>query len=313
MRRLTLLLLLAFSSAAQAVDFTPIGGGFSSSQIDTSAELAAIVTDETGSGALVFGTAPTFSGNVTAGRLLVSEAYVYGQPQIYHSSIGNAAGIQIVTNAEVAIYGSGQPLLATNTTTGVRINGACTFGWTSGHALGTPDVTLYRDAADILALRHGTNAQNYRVYNTDNGANDEYLQIGFTSSVAKIDTVQTGTGTQRNLTLTAPTITLSGKLSHGAAGALTIATGTITVTKGYHTIDTEAAAATDDLDTINGGAEGDRLVVRAANAARTVVVKDGTGNLKLAGDCSLDNSEDTIELIHDGTNWLEVCRSNNGA
>ena len=37
------------------------GGGLTSSDIDTSAELAAIVTDETGSGALVFATSPTLT------------------------------------------------------------------------------------------------------------------------------------------------------------------------------------------------------------------------------------------------------------
>lgn len=108
-------------------------------------------------------------------------------------------------------------------------------------------------------------------------------------------------------------LALLGQFSLGAAGTTkTIATGAITVTKSYHTVDTEAAAATDDLDTINGGSEGVTLVLRAANSARTVVVKDGTGNLRLAGDCSLDNAEDTITLIFDGTNWLEVARSNNG-
>jgi hypothetical protein len=97
------------------------------------------------------------------------------------------------------------------------------------------------------------------------------------------------------------------------ASTLTIATGVVTITGSYHTIDTEAAAATDDLDTINGGADGKHLVIRAQDSARTVVAKDGTGNLKLAGDHSMDNLEDTLTLISDGTNWYELCRSNNGA
>lgn len=81
--------------------------------------------------------------------------------------------------------------------------------------------------------------------------------------------------------------------------------------------DTQGAAATDDLDTIQAGTgslrRGQELVVVAANTARTIVLKDGTGNLKLAGDMSLDNTEDTIRLIYNGTNWLELSRSNNGA
>lgn len=94
---------------------------------------------------------------------------------------------------------------------------------------------------------------------------------------------------------------------------LTIATDAVTCTDRFHRIDTEADAATDDLATINGGASGETLTLKAENDARTVVVKDGTGNLQLEGDCTLDNAQDTITLIYDGSNWLELSRSNNGA
>ena len=87
----------------------------------------------------------------------------------------------------------------------------------------------------------------------------------------------------------------------------------LTKTQTYHTIDTEADAASDDLDTISGGIEGDILVIRANNTARTVVAKDGTGNLALAGDFTMDNSEDSLTLLFDGSNWLELSRSDNGA
>ena len=98
---------------------------------------------------------------------------------------------------------------------------------------------------------------------------------------------------------------------HG--GELTIATGAVTVTHSSHGIDTESDAASDDLDTINGGIDGMRLILRAQSSARTVVVKDGTGNINLVGgaDFSLDNSHDRIELVYDGvqTGWFELSRS----
>lgn len=99
------------------------------------------------------------------------------------------------------------------------------------------------------------------------------------------------------------------------AGGLTIASGAITVTGSYHTVDTEAAGASDDLDTINGGVDGARLVIRAVDSTHTVVAKDATGNLQLAGDHTMDNAQDTLTLIYDGalTAWLELARSNNGA
>jgi hypothetical protein len=92
-----------------------------------------------------------------------------------------------------------------------------------------------------------------------------------------------------------------------------ISSGAIEYVTRHMTVDTESSAATDDLDTISGGVSGDRCVIQAADSARTVVCKDGTGNLALAGDFSLDNAEDTIELIFNGTNWCELSRSNNGA
>lgn len=106
---------------------------------------------------------------------------------------------------------------------------------------------------------------------------------------------------------------VSGGLLVTSKNTATIATGAITATANIMTVDTESAAASDDLDTINGGVDGAVIHVKAANAARTVVAKDGTGNLILAGDFSLDNTDDVLTLMSDGTNWREVSRSDNGA
>ncbi len=91
-----------------------------------------------------------------------------------------------------------------------------------------------------------------------------------------------------------------------------IASGAITLTKfGLIIVDTEAAAASDDLDTINGSIYGAIIVLRQAADTRDVTVKDGTGNLSLAGDCAFTDADDTITLVGTGTGWLEMCRSNN--
>jgi hypothetical protein len=91
--------------------------------------------------------------------------------------------------------------------------------------------------------------------------------------------------------------------------------GAITVPSGVRQIfiDTEGLAATDDLDTISGGGTGNMIVLSAASDARTVVLKDNTGNLRLAGDFSLDALTDRIVLINTGAGYAEVCRSNNDA
>ena len=95
----------------------------------------------------------------------------------------------------------------------------------------------------------------------------------------------------------------------------TIAAGVITIENSQYprlyTMDTEGAAATDDLDTINGGFEAQIIVLADVNSARDITVKDGTGNLKLAGDFTLSNQEDTITLVKRGSFWYEVSRSDN--
>jgi len=127
-------------------------------------------------------------------------------------------------------------------------------------------------------------------------------------------TFGTMTATEYNnmVTFIKSVISSSGNIGLGTPTNLTIATGVITKTGSYHTVDTEASASTDDLDTINGGSIGDILFLTATDSTRTVVVKDNIGNLQLSGDFSLDNIEDTIQLLYNGTNWLEISRSNNG-
>jgi hypothetical protein len=78
-------------------------------------------------------------------------------------------------------------------------------------------------------------------------------------------------------------------------------------------VDTEASAGSDDLDTISGMIDGDLLILSAADSARTVVVKDGTGNIQCAGDFSMDNTQDRIVLLREGAIWYELARSDNGA
>jgi len=93
---------------------------------------------------------------------------------------------------------------------------------------------------------------------------------------------------------------------------VTIATGDISISANTHYVDTEGAASTDDLFTISGDVfAGQNLTLYAADSARTVVVKDST--LKLNGDFSLDNAEDSITLHYDGTTWREISRTDSGA
>jgi len=105
---------------------------------------------------------------------------------------------------------------------------------------------------------------------------------------------------------------LKDNIGVGAAVELTISGGVVTKTKSFHTIDTESDDAADSLDTINGGSEGDILIIRAEHTDRTVTVTD-VGNIILAGaaDFIIDSTNDTMMLIYDGASWLELSRSDN--
>lgn len=91
-------------------------------------------------------------------------------------------------------------------------------------------------------------------------------------------------------------------------GELTISSGAITVTGSNHTVDTEADAATDDLDTINGGTDGQVLYLRSEDSARDVVLKHNTGNIvtPFGVDYTLDATNKAVSLRYDTalSRWL---------
>ena len=110
--------------------------------------------------------------------------------------------------------------------------------------------------------------------------------------------------------------TRMGKVT-AAPSVSTIVAGEVTALGLDLMIDTEAGAATDDLDTINGGASGQILRVSAENDTHTVVLKNGTGNLTLSADVVLDSSDDVVLLIRYGTDefpqWYQLAPvANNG-
>jgi hypothetical protein len=217
-----------------------------------------------------------------------------------------------------------------------RFNSGTTIDWdnASGTAI---DLTVRRSAANTLALGKvdaaAPVAQTISVQNVVTGTTDvagaawtfsgsQGTGTGAGGSIIFKTAPAGSTGSSQNalttgLTLSTTALTLAAeyKLATTLSATKTIATGVITITGSYHRIETEAAAATDDLDTINGGVDGMRLVIRPLDAAHTVVVKDATGNIQCAGDFTMDNAQDTMELIFDSalSAWLEIGRSDNGA
>lgn len=106
---------------------------------------------------------------------------------------------------------------------------------------------------------------------------------------------------------------INGKLSLGAPTELTINAGVITVTRSNHTLDGEGDLD-DDLNTINGGVDGQILVLRAESPIRDITVMDGAGNIELEGGVNfiLSTMQRKLYLFYDaltaGGRWCEINR-----
>lgn len=95
-----------------------------------------------------------------------------------------------------------------------------------------------------------------------------------------------------------------GLLNFDAATELTIAGDAITVTQSVHRVDTESNAAADDLATINGGAEGDFLLLYPEAAGRVVTIKHGVGNIVTSSGADFEIPADGYALLYrDASNW----------
>lgn len=104
-----------------------------------------------------------------------------------------------------------------------------------------------------------------------------------------------------------------------AETTLTIAGGAITAARAIHSVDTEGAAAADDLANIvtANAPDGRLLMIRCANAARVVTVKHsagGAGQIALsdAADLALNDRKRWLLLKRTGADWEEVLRGYGG-
>lgn len=149
-------------------------------------------------------------------------------------------------------------------------------------------------------------------------------QLGFYDSRVQID----GGDQKSTLTLSSEfTVTKTatdgavamGALNHirAAQTASTIATGVVAYATPWHLLETEGAAATDDLDKVTGGTLGDILILSDTNSGHDVTVKHAIAAdkfcLAAGADFTLDTTTARIVFLHDGTQWFELCRATNHA
>lgn len=155
----------------------------------------------------------------------------------------------------------------------------------------------------ILTFTHGASLVLPTSANITTAAGDYAIVSGYASSVVRCVGYFRADGTALTPSTSGTNLALSGKLSTTSAGTLTIASGVVTATGSKHLLETEGAAATDDLDTINGGADGMRIVVGSVADARNIIIKHNTGNIyNPAGvDMVLETTNDKVEAIYDST------------
>jgi hypothetical protein len=96
---------------------------------------------------------------------------------------------------------------------------------------------------------------------------------------------------------------------------VTISSGAVTVTRTRHKVDTQSDAATDDLDTINGGQDNQLLILsQQANSKDVTVTEIGNINLNITdGNFTFNNTRSILTLIYDSSlgKWNEVSRAVN--
>ena len=98
------------------------------------------------------------------------------------------------------------------------------------------------------------------------------------------------------------------------AANATLASDAITATATLMVVDTEAAAATDTLSTINGGIDGALIIIRQSNSARDILIDMTAGNIRnhsLGNRQMSDNSYMWLGMYKSAVSlWLELAWAN---
>lgn len=106
------------------------GGGLASTDIDTSAELAAILGDETGTGVFVLNASPTFTGTVTAPLLTLSGASAASAPAELLTGAWFTGGTGTTTFPHFLLQAAGTTASTTWSTAGTAIGLNAVTGFT---------------------------------------------------------------------------------------------------------------------------------------------------------------------------------------
>lgn len=120
-------------------------------------------------------------------------------------------------------------------------------------------------------------------------------------------------GAQNATTISGDFRAVSGANGIGPAATQVISNGNLAYTNAHISVDTEGGAATDNLDCITGGQEGDRLYLHSENSTRDTTIRFGVCNIIGKGTSfTLTARADLVVLFNNGISWVvETAMDNN--
>jgi hypothetical protein len=93
---------------------------------------------------------------------------------------------------------------------------------------------------------------------------------------------------------------------------LTVTSNAISISASRHLVSASGNANQRQLHTINGGQDGDVIVLQPNPSSSPFTIKTSIGNIITAGDFLITpTSRSSITLMYDGVRWIELARSSN--
>lgn len=205
----------AASPVAQTLSVQSVVAGTSNT---AGANLTITGSQGTGSGAggsIIFQVAPAGSSGTAQNAL--ATALTIGSDRSVAFAVGNCSFGAGTTSNYLRFTQSTPVFELTQGEISLVGNAIIAWGNQSNTFSGsTQDLIIRRDAANTLALRNGTNAQTFRVYNTyTDASNYERGNIFWNSNAFEITTTAAGTGTGRALILRGSNSTRVDLLTNG--------------------------------------------------------------------------------------------------